>query len=443
MPRSGLTRIKDSGTWKSLKGLWIKDKGAWSPVQNAWTKVDGVWKKVYPTPVAVGTASPTTASYSAYTSETSSSQTVNISNNGTEDLIVKAVASSVTGFTVGYDWTTFGGEPTTLNQITVAPGTTKSFSMSITAGASTGSKSGSVTLTANTGTLGDTTISIALAVSVLQRYSRASAVTTLNFAYDNNSTLPSQSIRITNIGNQALNVTSVTGTKFTYAKVPTTIAPGAVATFTATYIATGTAGSKSGTITINSDSDLGAVVINCSMTEILHSTFRDTVAGTRSFTVPYGITSLTYTLKGGGGGGGGAADNEEPLQLGGGGGEGGISTGNVTVTAGQSISYTVGAGGAGGGVPGTGGTGVTSTMNSTNAPGGVGGASSGVGGAGGVGNTTTGAKGSNGQYWTDSSSVSQGGAGAGNGGAGGGYDEDAERGLAGSAGSAGYVEIRY
>jgi hypothetical protein len=304
-----------------------------------------------------------------------------------------------------------------------------------------------VTLTANTGTLGDTNITVSLSVSVLQRYSRASAVTSLNFAYDSNATLPSQAIRITNTGNQTLNITSIVGAKFTYTSVPTTIAPGAFATFTATYIATGVAGSKSGTITINSDSDLGAVVINCSMTEILHAIVKYTTAGTSAFTVPYGITSLTYTLKGGGGGGGGAADNEEPVQLGGGGGEGGTSTGSMTVTPGQSVSYTVGAGGGGGGVPGTGGTGVTSTMNSTNAPGGVGGASSGVGGAGGVGNTATGTKGTNGVYWTASSSASQGGAGGGTGngvgGAGGGYNEGAEQGLAGTAGTAGYVEIRY
>jgi len=443
MPRSGLTRIKDSGTWKSLKGLWIKDKGAWSPVQNAWTKVNGVWTKVYPTPIAIGSSTPTSATFSVYTSETSGSQSFTINNTGDEDLIVKAVANTATGFTINFDWTTFGGAPTALNQITIPPGTTKSFSVTVTAGVSTGAKSGSFTLTANAGTLGDTTITASLSVTVLQRYSRASSVASLNFAYDSNSALPAQLIRITNIGNQTLNVTGVVGAKFTYTGVPTTIAAGSFATFTATYIATNIAGAKSGTITINSDSDQGAVVINCTMTEVRHATVRDSIAGTRSFTVPYGITSLTYTLKGGGGGGGGAADNEEPVQLGGGGGEGGTSTGTMTVTAGQSVSYTVGAGGAGGGVPGTGATGVTSTMNSTNAPGGAGGASSGVGGAGGVGSTNTGGKGSNGQYWTDSSSVSQGGAGAGNGGAGGGYNENAEQGLPGTAGTAGYVEIRY
>lgn len=478
MPRSGLTRIKDSGTWKSLKGLWIKDKGAWSPVQNAWTKVDGVWKKVYPTPIAIGSSTPTSATFSAYTSETSSSQSFTISNTGTEDLVVKAVANAVTGFTINFDWTTFGGEPTALNQITIPPGTTKSFSVTVTAGVSTGAKSGSFTLTANAGTLGDTTITASLSVTVLQRYSRASTVASLSFAYDTGNALyPTKTLRITNTGNQTLNVSSITSstetlrylfsnttwTKFSFSGVPTTIAAGASADVTVTYnpksqVRSGgllgsrrfgqSGGSYSGTISINSDSDQGAITVACDMTEIVHGTVRFTTAGAGTFTVPNGITSLTYTLGGGGGGGGGAADNEEPLQLGGGGGSGGVSTGTMTVTPGQIIAYTVGAGGAGGGVPGTGGTGGTSTMNSTNATGGVGGASSGVGGAGGTGNYVNGSTGGNGQYWTASASVSQGGSGVASGfpggsGAGGGYDEDAERGLPGTAGTAGYVEIRY
>ncbi len=69
-------------------------------------------------------------------------------------------------------------------------------------------------------------------------------------------------------------------------------------------------------------------------------------------TVPAGVSEVGYLLVGGGGGGGaGWADvtEETPrFYAGGGGGAGGIETGDVEVTAGQTLSVAIGAGGLGG-----------------------------------------------------------------------------------------------
>lgn len=99
------------------------------------------------------------------------------------------------------------------------------------------------------------------------------------------------------------------------------------------------------------------------------------VAGTGAFTVPCGITSLTVECWGGGGGGGCAAGNPSG---GGGGGGGAYAYRVLTVTPGQSISYTVGAGGAGATVGTSNGVSGTASTFSTNvsAAGGTGGNSS-------------------------------------------------------------------
>lgn len=70
-----------------------------------------------------------------------------------------------------------------------------------------------------------------------------------------------------------------------------------------------------------------------------------TTAGTYTFTVPAGVTKLFLDVIGAGGGGGSTdpADN----RIGGCGGAGGRSRGVVTVTPGQTITVTVGAGGDG------------------------------------------------------------------------------------------------
>ena len=83
-----------------------------------------------------------------------------------------------------------------------------------------------------------------------------------------------------------------------------------------------------------------------------------------AWSVPTGVTSLTYLIVGGGGGGGGARLSTSSPNLGGGGGGGGgqVVASSLSVVAGNSISITVGTGGAGGAASSDGGNGTTSTI---------------------------------------------------------------------------------
>lgn len=66
-----------------------------------------------------------------------------------------------------------------------------------------------------------------------------------------------------------------------------------------------------------------------------------TTAQTVSFTVPAGVTSLTYTIYGAGGGSG-ACNNNGDAWVGGGGGAGGKSTGTIAVTPAETLELVVG-----------------------------------------------------------------------------------------------------
>ncbi|WP_044117959.1 T9SS type A sorting domain-containing protein [Alkaliflexus imshenetskii] len=109
-----------------------------------------------------------------------------------------------------------------------------------------------------------------------------------------------------------------------------------------------------------------------------------TTPGNGTWTVPAGVTQITVEAWGGGGGGGGSNSNNNG---GSGGGGGGYATYTITVTPGQSIPYTVGAGGSGGAANNSfAGNGGNSAILSLTANGGTGGrGNAGAAGVGGEG----------------------------------------------------------
>ncbi len=159
------------------------------------------------------------------------------------------------------------------------------------------------------------------------------------------------------------------------------------------------------------------------------SPFIDNTPGTTTWTVPYGVTSITVETWGAGGTGGGSSGSGG----GGGGGGGGYNTTTMSVTYGTVYSYTVGAGVAG--TSGAGSTGGASSFNSgTTANGGVGGVAGGAGtyGAGGAGGTGSKTGGTGG---TGSSPNTGGGGGSAGNGSNGGNGAAPTAGTAGTAGS--------
>ena len=162
-----------------------------------------------------------------------------------------------------------------------------------------------------------------------------------------------------------------------------------------------------------------ATSADITVSTVIAGTFIDEVAGSRSWTVPDGVTSISFIIVGGGGGGGGY---QSGTGRGGGGGGAVAARNNVAVTPGGTVSYTIGAGGTGGANTTNGGNGGASSCRSAIAGGGQA-ATGATGGAGGVrsGTTDLGGNGGAGGQGNSTNAGGGGGAGglAGNGGQGG------------------------
>ncbi|MFQ6288568.1 phage tail protein [Yersinia enterocolitica] len=164
-------------------------------------------------------------------------------------------------------------------------------------------------------------------------------------------------------------------------------------------------------------------LLNLDLGDVAHIPFVQTMGarmisyltvGTFPFTVPDGVTRIRARVVGGGGGAGGSA----AAKSGGGGGGGGYAESWITVTPGQVLSITVGAGGAGGTAGNAGSSGsVSSVSEYLSASGGLFGEAGGGGtGAGGFGGTGTGGDvNSNGSDGSDGTTASTSGAGNGGG----------------------------
>jgi len=181
-------------------------------------------------------------------------------------------------------------------------------------------------------------------------------------------------------------------------------------------------------------------------------------AGSYSFTVPAGVTSLTATVVGGGGGGGGSIFSGDGHGAANGGSGGFYSNQSFAVTPGETLALTVGAAGAGVS-SGTGGTGGSSSINrgATNlytATGGTGGGGCAGDNAptfGGTGGSPSGVNGSYTASWMVNrntpgqgyNGAGQNGTGYGNGGLGGNSTGGAAQGGTGLVGGTGYISLSW
>jgi hypothetical protein len=167
-----------------------------------------------------------------------------------------------------------------------------------------------------------------------------------------------------------------------------------------------------------------------STTENAQTTY--TTAGTYSFVVPVGITSISAVCVGGGGGGGNNGNSTIYDDAGGGAG-GGLAYGTFAVTSGETLTVVVGAGGAGGTSSsrdgGDGGNSSVSSSSSTFLQ-----ANGGGGGGQGINGT---ANGGNGGTFSGIATVTGGGGNGGDGGAGSGGGGGAG-GAGGYSGDGGY-----
>ena len=175
-----------------------------------------------------------------------------------------------------------------------------------------------------------------------------------------------------------------------------------------------------------------------------------TTAGTYTFTVPNGCTSISAVVVGGGGGGAGCDGGQVRGETNNGGGGGGLAYGTIAVTPGETLTVVVGNGGNAGGDDGNGGAGGNTTIvisGTTLLSGGGGaggqyrseGATSAGGASGGTARIGGGSGGNSGTGSGVSGATGGGGAGgySGNGGNGGARNAGGSAGAGGGAGGGG------
>ena len=439
----GLTKIKQGSTWKPVKSLWQKDStGNWVPVQTAWVKrADGNWERIFPTPAGINTATPTSISLEVY-QNFSTSTPISFTNTGDRPLtIANVIAYDGTKTVTSIDFTGMGGG----YPYTIAPGSSGYINISVL-GNTVGTSSGNITFVNDTGYFGnDGNVAywpgnqtvVPVTTTVLPNYSACSvSPNPIVYNYFQQDTPASISVAITNIGNGAnLHISSITttGNGTISSLTSSTVTTGNSAHFTLTANAL-TAGSYTDTITVYSDAKNGNVTIPVALTvAVPHATQVFDSPGTYTWTVPAGVYSLTAAVVGAGGGGSGSSEVGNGAG-GGAGGSGGVALQSVSVTPGETLSITVGAGGAGApfvgrnpgavGAEGPGGNGATSSLTGSfgtiNATGGSGGGAGlgypvCLGGAGGPAGNPSGVNGTAGTTGTNDYSTTYGGIGGNNG----------------------------
>jgi hypothetical protein len=355
----GYIQIKEGGSFHPLKSLYLKNGSSWADVQTAWIKSQGQWVRVFPTPNAIPETDVSVLNFVSYTTFTSSTKSVSITNYGDEVLSITGTAQSTSSkFKINADYSGLGDQL----PYTIEPGATKTFTVYID-GLDIGTDISYIILDTNTGQFGAGEINIEINGETIPLYSTAIAsVTEISYAFNNQSlSLPiekvladaSKTFQIKNVGNGPLTIDSFTSTtgRTVITNVPSIIAPGKSAVITVTPSSdlinnTITEGTYTDTITMTSDSTGGDIVISTSLTvTVQHGVLTATNAGSGSFTVPSNIYSIDIFAVGGGGSGGEGLGG--PNGGGGGGGAGGtVLINSYAVTPGQRISYNIGAGAA-------------------------------------------------------------------------------------------------
>jgi hypothetical protein len=232
-----LYQVHQFRTSDTLEVLPIKagvvGEGVWTAVKTMWKKYNGAWIRVYPTPSAAATISPTSATVQCYIANTSSAVTYTMINDGDEDInVLSAAISSNPNFTVNMDYTGFGGSVVT----TITAKARKTFALTVT-GTSNGTSTANIVFTLNIGVYGTSTASFSITGTIIPLYATASINTTaLTLLGDRNAAVPNPlgTVTIRNTGNGPLNISAITASKSIAAigSAPASVAAGSSQAFT-------------------------------------------------------------------------------------------------------------------------------------------------------------------------------------------------------------------
>lgn len=218
----GITHIKSpiDGTYKAVKKMWIRGASGWQPVVAGYIKVSNVphtWERIYPTPSGNLFANLSSLSFTVYQNLVSETQTINISNTGTESLTIQNVTVSNSIF---YSASLTPNVPL---PVTLSPGQSVLINMNVY-GLQLGNATGDLlTVTASIGLLGQKILTIPVSVNVLPKtkvisFQSSNVVTSTSIILNvtEGAALPSTTIPIFNNGNGAtLNLNASSGSIIT------------------------------------------------------------------------------------------------------------------------------------------------------------------------------------------------------------------------------------
>jgi hypothetical protein len=272
-------------------------------------------------------SNPTSLSFSSVTLGSNQSQSETVTNTGGSSVTISQVGISGTGYSLSGITT----------PVTLTAGQSTSFTVTFTP-ASAGSASGNLTITSNAS---NPTLTIPLSGTGVALGAVGSNPTSLSFSSVTLGSNQSQSETVTNTGGSSVTISQVgiSGTGFSLSGIttPLTLASGQSATFTVTFTPA-SAGSVSGNVTVTSNASNPTLTIPLSGTGVAPGTLGSNPTSLSFGSVTVGNKqSLSETVTNTGGSGVtisqvGISGTGYSLS--------GITT-PVTLTAGQSASFTV------------------------------------------------------------------------------------------------------
>ncbi len=277
-------------------------------------------------PGALG-ANPTSLSFGSVTVGNKQSLSETVTNTGGASVTISSAAISGTGFALSGITT----------PVTLTAGQSTTFTIAF-APASAGSATGNVTITSNGS---NPTLTIPLSGAGVAPGVLGSNPTNLSFGSVTVGNKQSLSETVTNTGGASVTISQVaisgTGFSFTGITTPATLTSGQSATFTVTFTAT-SAGSASGSVTVTSNASNPSLIIPLSGTGVAPGTLGSNPTSLSFGSVTVGNKqSLSETVTNTGG----ASVTISQVAISGTGfGFSGITT-PVTLTSGQSATFTV------------------------------------------------------------------------------------------------------
>ena len=272
-------------------------------------------------------SNPTSLSFSSVTLGSNQSQSETVTNTGGSSVTISQVGISGTGYSLSGITT----------PVTLTAGQSTSFTVTFTP-ASAGSASGNLTVTSNAS---NPTLTIPLSGTGVALGAVGSNPTSLSFSSVTLGSNQSQSETVTNTGGSSVTISQVgisgTGYSLSGITTPVTLASGQSTTFTVTFTPT-SAGSVSGNVTVTSNASNPTLTIPLSGTGVAPGTLGSNPTSLSFGSVTVGNKqSLSETVTNTGGSGVtisqvGISGTGYSLS--------GITT-PVTLTAGQSASFTV------------------------------------------------------------------------------------------------------